>query len=174
MTQQEWELEGRMHARRAQNATWEIAWWLVDGQARHYDVGFARASAILGLAADTCHGYHRVGKAFPRGKAHPDLSFSAHRELLREPDEALRAIVLSQAIEHGWGQDDIVRHFEQHPPSSREYAGQGRPAGRANKAPYNRKYYEPVQVKCPHCERVFPVKGNKVGGPRAVVAEVAS
>ena len=163
--QKAWEEAGWMCAKRAENSVWEMAWWLVEGQLKDYDKNFTRSSEILGLSNTTLHTYYRVGFAYPRGKVLP-LSFTSHRELLRERDVALRGMVASMAIEHNWTSEDIVRHFEKNPPSTLQMSGEDEPAGRDNKAPYSRKYYQGVHVKCPcGCGHVFPVKGNKAPAP---------
>lgn len=166
MTREQWEEAGRMCALREQKSLWEIAWWLVEGDARGYDPGFASAQVILQRERTTIENYYRVGRAWPRGTPHPDLSFSTHKELLREPDVARRAEVLSLAIEGRWFASDVARHFDQHPPSVRALVGVDRPPGATNRAPYERKYYNShlaVHVKCPcGCGHVFPIKGNKV------------
>lgn len=161
-----WIEAGRMHHRRGENNLWEIAWWLVEGQMKAFDSGFTESAKILGLAPSTIENYYRVGLAYPRGRNHPDLAFTTHRELLRERDETSRALVLSMAIEHGWYADDVVRYFEANPPTARPLVGVDTPPSRANRTPYQRKYFVGAHVKCPcGCEHVFPIKGNKVPRP---------
>lgn len=161
---QEWEQEGRQHARRRENATWEIAWWLVEGYDRGFDPAFAYATVLLERSRSAIENYYRVGRAYPRGKQHPDLSFSTHRELLREPNPDARALVLSMALENRWFASDVVRYFDAHPPTSRVVVGQGRESRNPARTAYvarKRDAYSGSHVQCPACAHVFPIKGNK-------------
>lgn len=177
MTREQWIEAGRLHAKRKDNATWEVAWWLVEGDARGFDPGFGSAQVLLQRSRSTIENYYRVGRAWPRGKNHPDLSFSTHRELLREPDPTARALVLSMALERGWYANDIARHFAEHPPSGRGLVGVAKESRSPARTPYvarKREVYVGAHVKCPcGCEHVFPIKGNKVNG-HAVAPKVAS
>lgn len=170
-----WQQAGRQHAKRRENSTWEVAWWLVEGYDRGFDPGFAYAQQLLQRSKSTIENYYRVGRAYPRGKQHPDLSFSTHRELLREPDENARALVLCLAIEKGWFANDVAKYFDEHPPSVRPLVGIDKDSRNPRRSPYVRKKrgdYLGAHVKCPcGCEHVFPVRGNKVA-PHAVAPEV--
>ena len=180
-----WEQAGRYHAQRSENSIWEIAWWLVEGQTRDFDPGFSRSMVILKRARSTIENYYRVGRAYPRGKNNTALSFDTHRALLREPDEAARALVLCMTLENNWYANDVQRYFDANPPSGRALVGHDRVSRNPKRTPYvarKREVYVGSHVKCPcGCEHVFPIKGNKVAGPGAVrgeadavVAEVAS
>ena len=165
MTREQWLESGRMNAKRKENATWEIAWWLVEGEVRGFDPGFAASQVILQRSRPTIENYYRVGRAWPRGKNHPDLSFSTHRELLREPDETARALVLCMVLENHWYASDVVRYFDEHPPSGRHLVGlekESRNPARTKYVVRKRDTYSGSHVKCPcGCEHVFPIKGNK-------------
>jgi hypothetical protein len=170
---EQWEQDGRLVAVKRENSIWEMAWWLVEGQMKAFDAGFSVSSRILKRDKKTLENYYRVGLAWPRGTQHPDLAFTTHRELLRERDPVARALVMSEAIEHGWFADDVTRYFEKNPPSPRPLVGMDRPPSSKNRTPYQRRYQKTVMVKCPcGCGHIFPVKGNKVSRD-AVATEVA-
>lgn len=183
-----WEYAGRQHAARSENRIWDIAWWLVEGQGKAFDPSFARSTVILQRARPTLENYYRVGRAYPKGTNHPDLSFDAHRALLREPNEAERAMVLCLALEHGWFANDIERHFELHPPTARHLVGldsrsrASRNPKRTHLVERKRDGYAGTHVQCPACAFVFPIKRNKAprpmpvetGGSDAMAPEVAS
>lgn len=163
MTREEWTTELRLLTVKRRRAAWDLAWLLVRGRREGLaDADFANAAAATGYSRAHCHNLFRVGLAFPKEKAHPDLPFSVHRELLREPDETQRALVFAKAIEERWTAEDAVRYFADNPPTRRPYVGEDQPAGKANRAPYNRKYYVGAHVECPNCHERFPVKGHKV------------
>lgn len=154
MTRDEWIAEGRLHVVRAERSGWELAWWLVQG--REFDPQFKVSMEVTGYSESHLFNLYRVGYVFPRGRAHPDLSLSAHRELLREPDETDRTLLFAKAIEERWTQGDVVAHFERSAPSARTESDHP-------KSVASRKYYAGVHVRCPcGCDHVFPVKGHKV------------
>jgi hypothetical protein len=162
MTRDEWIFEGRMHVTRAERSGWELAWWLVLG--REFDPDFSLSQQLTGYSKAHLYNLYRVGVAFPRGRAHPDLSLSAHRELLREPDETERTLLFSRAIEERWTQSDVVAHFEKKAPTPRAQSDHP-------KAVASRKYYPGAHVRCPcGCGHVFPVKGHKVTDDEARAA----
>lgn len=151
MTREEWIEEGRLHMARSERSGWQLAWWLVQG--REWDHDFTLSAKVTGYSASYLYTLYRVGTVFPKGRAHPDLSLSAHRELLREPDEISRTLLFARAIEERWTQSDVVAHFDRAGP---------RPQSVHLKSVASRKYYVGVQVRCPACGHVHPVKGHKV------------
>lgn len=155
MTLDDWKREGyEIASRHERMLGWALGYWLVSGRA--WDRDFAISAEITGYSRSHLWNLYRVAVAFPKGKAHPDLSIAVHRELLREPNEAQRLIVLSQAIEERWTQADAVAYFEAHPPSARPLVGDDEPPSRTNKAPYQRKAYVGAHVQCPHCLHLSP------------------
>lgn len=176
MTRQEWETIGRERALRERRATWELAHWLVAG--REWDRDFAVSAEITGYSRSHLWNLYRVGVAFPEGKAHPDLSFTVHRELLRARDEATRLIVLSSAIEGRWTAEDVIAHFERHPQQTRPMARPDFAVVKPTKTERSRRAYVGTHVGCPACGHVFPVRGHKHepaapgGSTHVVVAEV--
>lgn len=167
MTREQWAEQLQMAALKRKRATWEIAWLLVEGQRQAYDANFTESAKLLGYSTSWCYAMYATGRAFPRERAHPDLSFSCHRELLREEDETNRALLFARAIEEKWSQLDAQAWFDKHPPSKRlgpvTVAPPRKLDGRRKtlrpKAP---SHYVHVQVRCPACGHVHPVKGNKV------------
>jgi hypothetical protein len=158
MTREEWIEEGRVHVARLERSGWELAWWLVQG--REFDRDFSVSAQMTGYTESYLYTLYRVGYVFPRGRAHPDLSLSAHRELLREPDETARTMLFAKAIEEKWTQGDVVAHFERNPATPREPSDHP-------KAVASRTFYQGVHVKCPcGCGHVFPVRGHKVPAPQ--------
>ena len=145
-TLHEWTERGQMFRRRREASSWDLAWWLVEGH--EWDQGFKRSQAITGYASSTLFNLFRVGRAFTPDTYSLNLSFAAHKELLRETDEAKRMELHAKAVAEHWTQDDVLRHFKEHPPSS-GITGQT-------------ATYQPVQVKCPKCAHEFTAKDHKV------------
>ena len=143
---EEWVEEGQHIRRRIEGSTWALGDWLNRGA--EWDRGFKRSMAITGYAASTLWNASRVAKAFPIEDRKVNLSFTTHREIMREEDPEARKALLARACDERWTPDDVTRYFQ-------ENRTEARPA------PAD-KTYQHVQVKCPQCAHVFEVRGHKV------------
>jgi hypothetical protein len=157
----QWAEIGRAISARIEGSVWALGDWLVEGgrETRGWLGGssYEKASKITGYSKAHLSNAFRASSAFPRDARHPDLSCSAHREVLRLP-EAQRQAVLRKAAERRWSADDVAEHIN-------GLIEDARPADPvkelAIKQP-SRVYYQSPEVRCPHCNTTFPIKGHKV------------
>lgn len=134
-----------MHRRRIEVSTWALGDWLIKGQ--EWDERFEHSRKITGYTPGHLYNVRRVAWVYPPHVRNYNLSFAAHLALLTESDpEKLRELYARAVVEH-WTVDEVKQHFAANPPT-----------GRKASTP---TVYKHVQVKCPCCGEVFPIKGNK-------------
>lgn len=134
----------------AENASWALGDWLVEGS--QWDSGFRKSRAITGYSKAHLYNTYRTAGGWPPDQRSKRLSFTAHTELLFEPDYSARLNMMTMAEQNDWTAEDIRDYFRANGNSA------GVAVGRAS-------YYQHVQVACPHCAHVFPVKGHKITQP---------
>lgn len=164
-SRERWIEEVKLLSAKRTKATWDLADALVYGREQAFDPDFAEASQITGYSRSWCWTLHAVALAFPTGRRNAGLSFSAHRELLREKDPTDRLLLMSRALEEGWTQYDVAAHFTRNPPATKPASVTylktlATPSG-----------YKHAEVKCPSCGHHFPVKGHKVNALAPEVPE---
>jgi hypothetical protein len=153
LTEPEWQVIGHRIRRRSDGAAWSLGDWLVYGGGRRGSGGrwigssYEHAQTITGYSASHLSNCYRVATAFPRTDRIMGLSFDHHRQSLAL-DQVIRLATLQRALEQGQTAQTLAT----------EVAAIVKRPGRA-------KDYQPVQVKCPNCEHVFPARANRYSPP---------
>jgi hypothetical protein len=116
---------------------------------REFEGYLEKALTLTGLKKPYLYRLMQVAEAWPDGIRSLDIiSWGVHAILLREPDIKARTLLLRRAVAENWTQSDANKFF-------RKIAAET-PLGPTKTFPSRL-----VHVKCPECEHVFPVRGNK-------------
>lgn len=110
-----WIQTGRALAARRRDVDWEIADWMVDGQAQGYidQAGFDFLSSSLGIAPKRLKDIAKAATAFPLHLRDSALSIEHHAHVADLP-RGEQMELLSQAKREHWSDDDLRKQAITH------------------------------------------------------------
>ena len=152
ISRKEWQEEGAMHVSRARAVAWELGDWLLKGEELEYDRDFVASLAITGFSRSYLYSLRQTASTWKPHERSYQIAWGTHRELARIKDLEVRKELHAKALKEHWSMHDVRNSLRK----------EGITEVKVEEPKSPSHGYSHTQVKCPECQHVFEIRGNKV------------